>query len=274
MRLPTLIISLVAACGLFAVLAVPVAAQVSTPAYIAGYEYPPGGVACSPLCTGVSASIVVPTLTANWALYEWIGIYDGVGSGNCPTGCLGQIGLLANRSSSITTYTTWWEIACSSGNPPCGPTQNQSLSVSVGDSLTMTMLCTANCTPGNASQTWQLTIVDNTTGGSWSLSETIPTQVSSVRFAYEIIDGETPSFVNPIRWSGLKVMQNGIWSPVPIVAAGLLYTTTNTGPQASVNPSPPLGPNQNDFNLCYASGASSYVPCPISSYPNGVSMGP
>jgi len=140
-----------------------------------GYYYPAKSTPCSPLCTSISATLTIPTVTdsgdgGDELVVGWIGIS---GSG----GSLGQIGFqitpIGGNAGCLLFYENY---GGSVDNTP----RVLSNGCQAGDKVFVSITCTSNCGSLNASQTWDLVLNDITqnlnftmTGKPYELAMTI-----------------------------------------------------------------------------------------------------
>lgn len=247
-----------------------------------GYEYPSGR--CSPVCTGASVSLNIPTFSGASIVYAWIGIQTFTGDGVvCTSGCLGQFGVEDNHG----TLSIWYELTCFTGGTGCGAvTPISGLTVSAGDTITLTLLCTLTCT-GSSGDQMSVTITDITTGltcfvlpggtcGTSAARFTWPLSLNNqVLYVYEV-DGIvtwTPSG----RWSGatyttgLPGSQITNKTPLNAVTMGLWTVGQGAGASKSMSMSAPL--DINNFNICPPITSAVYNACAIGPYTNSIAMG-
>ena len=277
-----LLLALALWCGLVA------SAQAQSAQQFLGYTWPNANesIHCSPTCTGASVEFNVPTFSGGSVLYQWVGINaNGLGS-VCPVlgGCLGQFGVEWTGSA----LRPWYEFACT-GGAGCGPvTPITGITISVGDTIKLTMLCTVACN-GSDSEQWAFTLADLTTNTTCYVvttgthcgtsGDTLNWPLSNVNQIFYVFETDNADTWTPsARWSnatvttGLPGSQTTINAPLsPAQASYLVGTGSGTGKTSS--PSGPIGVNGNDFTFCAPITSASYNPCSASGYGASV-MGP
>jgi Peptidase A4 family len=184
---------------------------------------------------------------------EWNAIWVGIGGFCESSGCssvdktLIQIGTMqaVSQSGSPANY-VWYELY------PAGPVQIPELTA-VGDIITASLECMANCTPG-ATQTWQLSITDQTRGWTWAQDVNFASSMLSADWIVEAPGSPTLPLNNYTQANLDPVVANG--------ANPNLSLTTNSiqmkDPYGQT--SNPSTPNNGDwFGTCW--GYSSMTPC-------------
>ncbi len=246
--------------------AAPAAAQVV--ASYGGWVFPSNNIACSPACQGAAADFKIPVSTYRAGIggqqqyYGWEGINGNSVSCN---GCLFQFGIrVAWTNSSTKVIQAWWEIfgTCGICNlPQFVPTGT--FAPAELDVVHLDMECTSNCTPGNASQTWSLAVVDRTqnvtcnldnANGCSGYSFNVPTGLQYVTWAYEPVNGVNDSpTITPMQWSGLRVNQ-GSGLVIPVFSGGAkyytLYVHNNSGANEQWATASGLTGNGDQGNMC------------------------
>jgi hypothetical protein len=284
--------------AIFSVLAVlwafPAQAQFdNTASGLVGYQYPnPPASTCSPTCTGVSATVKIPTFSGaggSTTVYAWIGVATNTGDGSvCISSCLGQFGFVYDYTSG-SGLGIWWELFCGHGGSGCGAaTLVTGFTVNAGDTLHLQMVCMSNCT-GSSSETWAVTLTDTTTGSVCYIHNATTCGSSGVTFNWplsisNVVDvGLEPddviTWAGVIQWSGLTYTTGLPGSQVvhnmPLTPKNNLWTKGNAGAASETfSASGPLGANQNDFNICPPVTSSIFNPCQASPYGPAPAMGP
>src|SRR6266446_2507179 len=149
------------------------------------------------------------------------------------------------------SYVVWYELY------PVGAIEVPR-SVKPGDIITASLQCTAACSPSSV-QTWQLSLVDQTAGWTWTQSFQYQSTMASAEWITEasgwptlpLADSGQPTF-DPVEANGqnpnLSLSANGIIMQDP-------YGETS-------NPSSPV--NGDVFSTCWGSG--SLTPCTAGSF--------
>lgn len=183
--------------------------------------------------------------------YEYVLNWVGIGGYSDET--LIQLGTESMVSTSgATTFYVWYELYPA-------VTQPVALSVKPGDIVTASLRCTASCTP-SLTQTWQLTISNDTTGAAWTQS-----------FSYQSSMASADWIVEPPYFSGsLPLADYGTATYDPVEANGadpnLSLSANGIVMQGSwgqtSNPSAPV--DGDVFSACW--GKSSLTPCTAGSF--------
>ena len=274
-----------------------------------GWQWPAFGTPCSSNCT--SASVNFTLTPSTWragsgsynALASWLGITSNLfaPSTNCPNGCLGQFGVIDQAQTDGThSYEAFYELYCrgGAGNPPaCGASVPiTGFPVNPNDNFTFFMKCLTNCTPGDAAQTWNIKITnntqlalgtpnsvwDNTVGNSGygAVTLTWPLAQAAVQFGTEPQGGSAADIsAAPYRFSGFSVGQAGANpTPVPLgLPSQIVYGAVGSGAyHGVVQPSLPFGANMNDGMICSVLQSSYSMACFQGAYtaPNNPGLGP
>ena len=112
-----------------------------------------------------SATWQVPNVTYDGGQipYGYEYVFNWVGIGGYSDATLIQLGTESVVSTAgVTSFYTWYELYPA-------VSQNVGLTVEPGDIVTASLQCTAACSPSQT-QTWRLTISDDTTGAAWTQS--------------------------------------------------------------------------------------------------------
>ena len=287
----------------------PVSAQSSQS--FGGWIWPSNTTACSSNCTSVSVNFTLTQSSyragsggTNYAL-PWIGIssVNFAPTTNCPTACLGQFGIRDRVDTSNNhIYDAWYELYCG-GGPGSGPSACSNITVitgfpvNAGDNFTFFMKCLTNCTPGDAAQTWNIKITNNTqlalstpnsvwdntvgNGGYGAVTLNWPLSQQQVDLGVEPYSNGpgTPILSSPYPFSGFSVGQAGANpTAVPLGAPNkVTYAPSGTGAYLSnFQPSIPIGANLNDGFICSVTQASYSMACFQGAYtaPNNPGLGP
>jgi hypothetical protein len=256
-------------------------AQAQSTKYV-GYTYPttqlnPGGSPrCYPDCTGVSASLVVPTFSVGDAsqVDGWIGVNSDVGDGMVCTGrCLGQIGYYYQ----LGVYGAWYELFCSvyAGSGCIGVTRISGITVHPGDMLTLSMNCVSSC-DGSANERWSASIVNVTTGRTCYVttagnhcgppSSTLTWPISTSNFVDYVMETNAGApWAAPAEW-GSATYTTGLPGNQTVHATPLSFSFAEWqagnrgGAGKTMSPSVPLGIN--NFLICPPVVATTITQCP------------
>ena len=178
-------------------------------------------------------------------------------------------------SSGAESYYVWYELY-PAATVYLGPTVNP------GDIITASLECTAGCSPSLV-QTWQLTMIDETAGWSWTHSVQYQSSMASAEWITEApwdSSGELP-LDDFVQATFDPVFANGA-NPNLTLAANGIQMVDPYGETS--NPSDPVGGNV--FSTCWGL-APSYTPCTagsftrpppattvsLSAYPTQISLG-
>ncbi len=126
--------------------------------------------------TAVEGSWVVQTvLPSSSATYsaQWIGI-GGYFMGDAS---LIQTGTESDSTGGVQSYDAWYELL------PASETSISTITVSPGDTMSASVICTASCT--STTQTWTISIEDMTTGKSFSTSVSYASSLLSAEWIEE-----------------------------------------------------------------------------------------
>jgi hypothetical protein len=236
-----------------------------------GYSYPAWRVACSPLCTGASASWTVPVVAYSGSggkesIFQWIGISEVRGPPGCPGSCLGQLGTYASVTpGGEKYYAAWWELYCPTG-APCNRVQEiHGFPVSPGDQITASMRCVANCTKDNPGQQWYLALINTTRKVKWDNGRATfnwPLAMESVSYLIELVAAGAANF-GVSHFSDAMVTQGRVAMPARLVfpnGSTFQHIGSGVAERFSVA-SPPAGANANNFDVCYVI-STTLPPCP------------
>jgi hypothetical protein len=265
-----------------------VAAQAQVQGTFQGYQYPSGDVSvtCSPTCTGVSSTVVIPTISGSGGnVTVWEAITSVQGDGVvCVANCFAQFGWTRDSGGAIYP---WMDFICSGTGCNSGafPYNYSTPVLHTGDVVKFTALCTVLCN-GTAGEQWSVSIADITTGVTCYIAgSTCGTNTSTVNWPISQPQNRL-TFVNesngadtwaPIQWSNLTyttgVPGSQVTQNVPL-SAKMMWWSPGSGGGAgkTLSPSPP-GPDGNSFNLCSPVTAAGLTPCSISGYSGSV-VGP
>lgn len=266
-----------------------------------GYQGNCAAILGTAYCDGVRVTVNVPTpvyVGTNSEAQDvgliWVGLAGDSSHGACSGGNklnpLVQLGIEPTvTSSSVVTLPAWYEqFPCNSINTYGPPV------ISAGDAVTIELLCTSNCTPGDSTGVWQFTWNNLTTGITTSRTDTgyrvwgdtvyvvIEEQGSGVNSAgYQPIGS-----VSPIKFINAQMhMQGGGWVALPMVGAAAPMSPTAGAVQVAsgptrysiYSPSSPVGTNGTTFYVCLetlATGSTLIRPCPASPSSGTAGVGP
>lgn len=197
---------------------------------------------------------------------EWNAIWVGIGGFCESSGCssvdqtLLQLGTMqaVSSSGSVANY-VWYELYPA-------PSQQIPEPVDIDDIMTAALECVSNCAPG-ATQTWQLSITDQTLGWTWT---------QDVSFASTMLSAEW--IVEAPGWPTLPLNDFTQANLDPVVANGanpnLSLSTNGIQMKDSYGQtSNPSSPDNGDwFGACW--GYSSMTPCTAASFTTGGSPAP
>lgn len=199
--------------------------------------------------TSASASFQVPNVAndgvagAEYAL-SWVGV------GGYSDNTLIQLGTEEEVSTSgATAFYAWYELY------PAALIY-VSLTVHPGDIITASLQCTAACSPSQT-QTWQLSLVDNTTGGSWSENFQYQSSMASADWITEApYAGTELPLADYVQATYATLEANGDNPNVSLAANGI-YTQDPYGETS--NPSAPV--SGDDFSTCWGAKGAGLTPC-------------
>jgi hypothetical protein len=228
------------ALWLLAAASVAQAACPSSPATTAGGYCVAGTTTQVQATWRVPATPKAPGATLGGQLLIWVGIGNGASN-------LVQMGTLQNDSNG-SAPSAWYEFL-----PASLVTINQP--VAVGDVVTATISCTANCVAGQ-SATFLLTMVDATQGWTFSQSFSYTSQLDLAQWTLESNAASIPNF-GTVPFVGLQVNGSGAG-----LVSGNAFKENNSDGE-TVNPSAP-GSDSASFNACWGTPGGTYTTCPIS----------
>jgi hypothetical protein len=207
--------------------------------------------------TSASATWQVPNVTYDGGQtpYGYEYVFNWVGIGGDGDATLIQLGTESVVSTAgATTFYTWYELY-PAVSVPAG------LAVKPGDIVTASLQCTAQCSPSQT-QTWQLTLSDDTTGAAWTQSLQYQSSMASAEWITEppyyngflpLADYEQATY-DPVEANGvnpnLSLATNGI------IALDQWGQTSN--------PSAPV--DGNVFSTCWGAGGAGLTPCTAGSF--------
>lgn len=187
----------------------------------------------------------------------WVGIGGYCENANCTTvdNTLIQLGTEQDVSSNGTTqYYAWIEMLPANESP----LSTKTYPVKPGDTITASLTCTANCTPG-ATQTWNLKM---TSSEGWTYSTNV-SYASSLLSAVWIQEAPSSSSgVLPLANYGTVTLDPTVGS-----SANLGFTSTNSilmvDPYGETsNPSNPESTTLDVFSTCWGNNPNSIAACP------------
>jgi hypothetical protein len=205
--------------------------------------------------TSASATWQVPNVSYDGGNtpYGYEYVFNWVGVGGDGDGTLIQLGTesVVSTAGAVSFY-TWYELYPAVTEPA-------GLTVKPSDIVTASLQCTAACSPAQT-QTWQLTISDDTTGAAWTQSFQYQSSMASAEWITEppyyngflpLADYDQATF-DPVEANGtnpnLSLSANGI------IALDQWGQTSN-----------PSAPTNGDvFSTCWGSG--SLTPCTAGSF--------
>ena len=212
--------------------------------------------------SSASATWQVPSVTYDGGStpYGYEYVFNWVGIGGASDGTLIQLGTESIVSASgVTVFETWYELypALDVGI---------SLAVNPGDIITASLQCTAACSP-NQTQTWQLSLTDETTKGSWTQSFQYQSSMASAEWITE-----PPYYAgtyNGVSFNGflpLADYKQATYNPVEANGANPNLSLSANGYIAAVptfgetsNPSAPV--NGDTFSTCWGAAGAGLTPC-------------
>lgn len=129
-----------------------------------------------PIVTAVHGSWIVqavqPSSSATYSA-QWIGIGGYFSSDSS----LIQTGTESDSSSGSTTYNAWYELL------PNSETAISSLTISPGDKIDASVVCSGSCT--SATQGWTITVKDVTTGQQFTTTQSYSSSLKSAEWIEE-----------------------------------------------------------------------------------------
>ncbi len=205
--------------------------------------------------TSASATWQVPNVSYDGGQtpYGYEYVFNWVGVGGDGDATLIQLGTeLVVSTAGVTSFYTWYELYPAVSEPA-------GLTVKPGDIVSASLQCTAACSPAQT-QTWRLTLSDETTGAAWTQSFQYQSSMASAEWITEppyyngflpLADYDQATF-DPVEANGtnpnLSLSTNGI------IALDQWGQTSN-----------PSAPASGDvFSTCW--GSSSLTPCTAGSF--------
>jgi hypothetical protein len=207
--------------------------------------------------TSASATWQVPNVTYDGGQtpYGYEYVFNWVGIGGDGDATLIQLGTESVVSTGgATSFYTWYELY-PAVSVPAG------LAVKPGDIVTASLQCTAQCLPSQT-QTWQLTLSDDTTGAAWTQSFQYQSSMASAEWITE------PPYDN--GFLPLADYEQATYDPVEANSANPNLSLATNGIIAldqwgqTSNPSAPV--NGNVFSTCWGAGGASLTPCTAGSF--------
>ena len=204
--------------------------------------------------SSVSAVFQVPTLshdnqtTENEWIAQWVGI-GGYGDGTLiQAGVFGQV-----ATTGQAAYYAWYELI------PAGSISVGG-AVKPGDIISASIDCIANCVP-SATQTWRMTMTDETAGWSWTQSVQYQSSMASAEWILEApwLNGELP-LADFAQATFDTIEANGVNPNVTIAANGIQMS--DPWGETS-NPSSPASGDV--FSTCWGL-VPSYTGCTAGSF--------
>jgi hypothetical protein len=206
--------------------------------------------------TSASAAWQVPDVSYDGGAtpygYEYVLNWTGIGGYGDQT--LIQLGTESVVSTAgVKSFYTWYELYPA-------VSQGVALTVKPGDIVTASLQCTANCSPSQT-QTWQLTLSDDTTGAAWTQTLQYQSSMASAEWITE------PPYYGtgflPLADYGQTtydpVEANGSNPNLSLAANGIIMQ--GSWGQSS-NPSAPV--NGDMFSTCW--GGNTLTPCTAGSF--------
>ncbi len=235
--------------------------------FYSGYRYPMNNTLCSPVCTGAKVTIQVPHINPVDVVSDlvWLGVSDRLGGSSK----LGQFGIeITSIVSGAPVWAAWYELF-----PDQSIQQIGGFSVNDGDVIELSMTCSANCTPSDAGQQWDISIINRTNGNTYSDTKNWPLKMDRVFAVVEEIGGVGGNVNNfgTQRFSNFQVQQSGTFSPVVLQPAGALWAQ---GSNFVMSSGPAIGLAGNDFNVCKVAGATGFTACASGPYSGLSGLGP
>jgi hypothetical protein len=205
--------------------------------------------------TSASATWQVPNVSYDGGNtpYGYEYVFNWVGIGGDGDATLIQLGTESVVSTAgVTSFYAWYELYPAVSEPA-------GLTVKPGDIVTASLQCTALCSPSQT-QTWQLTLSDETTGAAWTQSFQYQSSMRSAEWITE------PPYYN--GYLPLADYDQATYDPVEANGANPNLSLSTNGIIAldqwgeTSNPSGPV--NGDVFSTCWGSG--SLTPCTAGSF--------
>ena len=235
--------------------------------------------------TSATGTFTVTGLTSssscNDIAAEWVGI-DGASSSDTyliQAGVTVYVDRYANGQCDSGHYGVypWWEVITPSGMPPAaaiinwdqGPLAGSPATVNIGDQVTVTIGQVADSACSPATECWQMEVVDNTTGGAYTIDEPYAGPGSSAEWIVEDPDQSTnpncsdyngvylcpmPDYTPPVQFSGLSASPNSAsgWTDVSLVTPpGCENNCAVVSQPSALSTAPSLG-----FSVSYVSSSA------------------
>ncbi|MGA8760824.1 MAG: G1 family glutamic endopeptidase [Stellaceae bacterium] len=200
--------------------------------------------------TSASASWQVPNVVNDGVSSGTEYVLNWVGIGGFADQTLIQLGTEeAVSTSGATAFYAWYELYPA-------PLVYVSLTVHPGDIMSASLQCVANCSP-SLSQTWQLTITDQTTQSAWTENFQYQSSMASADWITEApYSGTELPLADYVQATYAPVEANGDNPDLSLSANGI-YTQDPYGETS--NPSAPV--NGNDFSTCWGANGAGLTPC-------------
>ncbi|MGA8548716.1 MAG: G1 family glutamic endopeptidase [Stellaceae bacterium] len=207
--------------------------------------------------TSASATWQVPNVTYDGGQtpYGYEYVFNWVGVGGDGDATLIQLGTESVVSTAgVTSFYTWYELYPAVSEPA-------GLTVKPGDVVSASLRCTALCSPSQT-QTWQLTLSDETTGAAWTQSFQYQSSMRSAEWVTE------PPYDN--GYLPLADYDQATYDPVEANGANPNLSLSANGIIAlaqwgeTSNPSAPVGGNV--FSTCWGASGASLTPCTAGSF--------
>lgn len=205
--------------------------------------------------TSASATWQVPDVSYDGGQtpYGYEYVFNWVGVGGDGDATLIQLGTESVVSTTgVASFYTWYELY-PAVSVPVG------LTVKPGDIVTASLQCAAACSPSET-QTWQLTISDDTTGAAWTQTLQYQSSMASAEWITE------PPYYN--GFLPLADYDQATYDPVAANGTNPNLSLTTNGIIAldqwgqTSNPSTPV--NGDVFSTCW--GGGSLTPCTAGSF--------
>lgn len=207
--------------------------------------------------TSASATWQVPNVSYDGGQtpYGYEYVFNWVGIGGDGDATLIQLGTESVASTTgATSFFTWYELYPAVSEPA-------GLTVKPGDIVTASLQCTAQCSPSQT-QTWQLTLSDDTTGAAWTQSFQYQSSMASAEWITEppYSNGFLP-LADYDQATYDPVMANGVNPNLSLATNGII--ALDQWGQTS-NPSAPV--NGDVFSTCWGAGGAGLTTCTAGSF--------
>jgi Peptidase A4 family len=210
--------------------------------------------------TTASATWRVPSVTYDGGAtpYGYEYVFNWVGIGGFSDATLIQLGTESIVSTSgATFYFAWYELYP-------GYDVEIALNVNPGDIITASLQCTAACTAGQT-QTWQLTMADQTAKSAWTQNFQYQSSMGSAEWITEPPYYDPPGILPLADYDQATydpVAANGVNPNLSLTANGIIaadpYGETS-------NPSAPVSGDV--FSTCWGGNGAGLTPCVAASSP-------